>query len=63
MNRILNSRRTVIALTAIGCLTVLGLAKEMDVAASIASVAIAVAGSNAFQNALRKRKEGADVDI
>ena len=56
MQRILNSRRTIIALAAIGCLTALGLVKGADVASAIASVAVAVAGSNAFQNVVRGRK-------
>lgn len=49
MRKILDCRRTFIALTAIGALTFLGYTQNMDVAASLAAVAIGLAGSNAYE--------------
>lgn len=60
--RLLNSRRTMIALAAIASLLVLGLVQAMDVASAIASVAIAVAGSNAVQSAVSRRRGDADAE-
>jgi hypothetical protein len=47
--KVLKCRRTVVALFAITCLTVLGYFKAMEVAASIATIAMGVAAANAFQ--------------
>ena len=61
MKHIVKCRRTVIALVAIASLTWIGLTTSTDVAASIAAVAIGLAGSNAAQAAYSSRnnpKEG-----
>lgn len=49
MKKILTCRRTITSLFAIICLTGLGYTKNIDVAASIAAIAIGLSGSNAFQ--------------
>ena len=49
MRILLKCRRTVVAIFAICCLTVLGLAKDFDVSMALASVAIGLAGANAFE--------------
>lgn len=52
----LTSRRFVIALFALGSLTLLGVMKTEPVASAIAAVAIGLAGANAAQEALRRKK-------
>lgn len=49
MVRLVSSRRTMTALLAIICLTILGLVNKVDTSLSIAGVAMGMAGSNAFQ--------------
>lgn len=51
------SRRAFIAFTAIICLTILGVLKNADVAASIAAVAVAIATGNAIQKSLNRGKD------
>lgn len=50
-------RRTFIAALAIGCLTVLGLAKDFDVSMALASVAIGLAGANAYEKRGTPKRE------
>lgn len=49
MTKLTYSRRFVISLVAVGCLTVLGLVNKIDTSMAIAMVAGAVAASNAYQ--------------
>lgn len=49
MSYIFLCRRTVTALFAISCLTALGIYKGFDTSMSIASVAIGLAGANAYE--------------
>lgn len=49
MKKILNCRRSMIAVWAISCLTLLGYLKAAEVAASIASIAIAIGAANAYE--------------
>jgi len=55
MRHIWNDRRTFIALFAIGCLTALGFEAGLDVGGPIATVAFAIAASNAAQKAYQSR--------
>ena len=48
-------RRTFVAIFAISCLTALGFIGAVDVAGSIATVALAVAAANAAQKSFAKR--------
>ena len=43
------SRRFIIAVLALASLTFLGYTKDMDVALAVASIAIGLAGANAYQ--------------
>lgn len=54
MKYITTCRRTFVAIFAIGCLTALGF-NDLEVAGSIATVAMAVAASNAAQKAFQKK--------
>ena len=47
--KLLSCRRSKIALVAIACLTWLGCTQAFDVSLAIASVAIGIAGANAYQ--------------
>lgn len=47
--KLLDCRRSKIALTAIAALTYLGYSKGLDVSSAIALVAVGVAGANAYQ--------------
>lgn len=58
MRRVLECRRTFIALVSIGCLTALGLTGHGDVAGSIAMVSMALGAANATQAAFTQTKEG-----
>lgn len=49
MRHLWNCRRTAIAVIAIAALTLLGYSKGMDVAMALGTVAIGVAGANAFE--------------
>lgn len=49
MKRVFECRRTFIALVAIVCLTFIGYHKGIDVGMAIASVAVGLAGANAYQ--------------
>lgn len=55
MKYIWTCRRTFVALFAISCLTALGLTAGLEVSGSIATVALAVAASNAAQKAIQKK--------
>lgn len=57
MKNILVCRRTFIAVLSIVCLTALGLLKDIDVAMSLASIAIGLAGSNAFEATAKSKSE------
>lgn len=57
MKNVLLCRRTFIACMSILCLTALGLVKGMDVAMSLASVAIGLAGANSFEAAAKSKSE------
>lgn len=50
MRKILNCRRSILALISIACLTFLGYTKGMDVSIAISTVVLAVAGANAYQS-------------
>lgn len=56
-SRVLNSRRASIAALAILALLILGLVNKTDTSMAIASVAAALAGSNAWQKTAEKRGE------
>ena len=66
MKKILNCRRSIIALVAIGCLTWLGLAKGVDIsgiALAISGIVASISGSNAWekrgtQSAAPAKEEG-----
>lgn len=60
MKSITYCRRTFIAVVAIGCLTALGIVKDVDVSAALASVAIGLAVSNASEKFANKKFRGAD---
>jgi len=49
MGRVSNSRRAVIALVGIFCITAIGLVLKIDVSMAISSIVMAVAGSNAIE--------------
>lgn len=49
MKKLLDCRRSIIALIGISCLTFLGYTKGMDVSMAISGVCLAVAGSNAYE--------------
>lgn len=52
MNKILNCRRSIVALTGIACLTWLGLAKGIDIsgiALAISGIVASVSAANAYQ--------------
>lgn len=54
---ILLCRRTIIAVGAISCLTVLGIQREHDVSEAIAAVAIGLAAANSYERSSRARAE------
>jgi len=56
MRHIWNDRRTFIALFAVCCLTWLGFKAGLDVGGPIATVAFAVAASNAAQKAYQSKQ-------
>ena len=60
MKHKLGSRRFMIALTAILCLTAIGLVKGLDVSLAISSVAIAIAGAGAFETHSDNKREKKD---
>lgn len=49
MRQIFKCRRSSVAVIAIGVLTFLGYTKSMDVAMAISTVAVGLAGANAYQ--------------
>jgi hypothetical protein len=49
MTRLTYSRRFLISVLAIGCLTALGLVNKIDTSMAIATVALGVAAANAYQ--------------
>ena len=58
VKNVLLCRRTYIATLAIVALTALGLYNHLDVALSIAGVAVGLAGSNAAEAAMKARGTG-----
>jgi hypothetical protein len=56
--RQLKSRRFIIAMAAISCLTFLGYSKDIDVSSAIAMVAISIAGAGAAEGMIEKKKKG-----
>jgi hypothetical protein len=54
VKRILNSRRSVVALAGILALTVLGLVNKVDVSLSVAACVAAVCGAGGLQGLARK---------
>jgi hypothetical protein len=50
MRKLLNCRRSIIALVGIGCLTWLGLENGTDVSIAISAIVAGIAGSNAWEN-------------
>jgi len=54
MKKILNCRRSLIAILAIGSLLILGLVNNADVAGTIGFIVAAVAGANAGEKVLKK---------
>jgi hypothetical protein len=48
--KILNCRRSIVALIGIAALVAIALLNKADVSGSIAMIVLAVAGSNAYQN-------------
>jgi hypothetical protein len=58
VRRILNSRRSVVALVGILALTVLGLVNKVDVSVSVAACVAAVAGAGGLQGLSRKESNG-----
>lgn len=63
MRNILICRRTFICTLAILCLTAIGLYKGIDVSMALASVAIGLAGANAYENAGKKRITNQEVKV
>lgn len=57
LHTILLCRRTIIAVGAISCLTVLGIQREHDVSEAIAAVAIGLAAANSYERSSRARAE------
>ncbi len=55
MRNILLCRRTFIAVLSIGCLTALGIYRDIDVSMALASVAVGLAASNAAEGASKAR--------
>lgn len=53
--KILTCRRTVVALTGLLFLLVLGLTKTVEVASHIVAIVVAIAGANAAQGILEKK--------
>jgi hypothetical protein len=49
MLHLLKCRRTFVALVAIACLTTIALEKGIDVSMAVASVAVGLAGANAYE--------------
>jgi hypothetical protein len=58
VKRIWTCRRTFVAIFAISCLTLLGFYGGLEVAGAIATVALAVAASNAAEKSFSKPVEG-----
>lgn len=50
INRVIGSRRSAVALTAIWCLTILGIVNKIDTSLSIAAVASAIAAAGGYQS-------------
>lgn len=57
MKKILNCRRSIIAIFSISALTFLGYTKSLDVSMAISGVVLAIAGSNAAQGIMTKKEE------
>lgn len=51
MHKIISCRRTFVAVFAVTCLTVIALINGTDTSIAIASVAVGIAGANAYQKA------------
>lgn len=57
MKKIFTCRRTVVALFSVVCLTFLGYTKAVDVAASIAAIAMGLSAANSFEGSKKKGKD------
>ena len=57
MKKILNCRRSIVALVGIGCLLALGLHNGLDVSLAIAGCVASVCGANAFQASKKPKDE------
>lgn len=55
MRKILNCRRSMIALFSILCLTVLGVVQGIDVSFAIAGIVASIAGANSYQGAAERK--------
>lgn len=66
MKKILNCRRSVIAIIGIGCLTLLGLYHGVDIsgiAIAISGIVASVSGANAWENRGTKKTKEEDTSI
>jgi hypothetical protein len=59
-HKFINSRRTVLALVAMGCCTAIGLLNHVDTTGAIALIVTSIAGANAAQTVLSGRNLSAD---
>lgn len=57
MKKVLNCRRSTLALIAMGMLFVLGLVNKVDVGGHIVGVVLAIAGANATQAIMERKKD------
>ena len=55
--RLINCRRSVLAIVGMGCCTALSIRLGVDTSGSIAAICIGVAGANAAQAAMSSKKE------
>lgn len=55
MKKILNCRRSLIALFSISCLTAVGIVQGIDVSFAIAGIVASIAGANSFEGATEKK--------
>lgn len=63
MRNIMVCRRTFICTLAILCLTAIGLYKGVDVSMALASVAIGLAGANAYEMAGKRKTVQQDIKV
>jgi hypothetical protein len=57
MKKILNCRRSIVALVGIGCLLALGLHNGLDVSLAIAGCVASICGANAFEASKKSKDE------